>query len=225
MKVRFSIDDYKTKFSDGIRQYLFFAMFQFPSPSMKPTNTNKMTIPESILSPLGYNSKSNIYPYLVKSTSIPDSLFNEEVISFPGLQFKMAGERIFGDWLVSFNIDENGEILDAFNDWHNIIYNVNEYKPSNSNQYMMTQHLYLIDGTGTAIKDITLHNAWPKSIGQVSLDYASSEIATVDVSFSFQHYTITKMQQDGPGNTLIRSLMNRVTGTSPSNLIHGALGM
>lgn len=227
MKVRFCIDDYKTKFSNGIKQYLFFAMFNFPTGN----NTNKMSLPESFLSPLGYNSNANIFPYLVRSTSIPESTFNEEIIPFTDFQFKMAGQRMFSDWNVSFNIDEKGLILDAFHQWHDEIYHVEgnkekkTYSSNTADKYMKTQQLYLIDGSGIATKKIEIFNAWPKSIGQVSLDYASTEIATMEVNFSFQHYTITNMEEDTTKNNLIRSLMNRVTGTSPSNLIHGALGM
>jgi hypothetical protein len=85
---------------------------------------------------------------------------------------------------------------------------------SEASQYMMNQDVYLVDGSGTPIKKYTLFNAWPKALGTVSLDYASTDIATLDVTFAYQYYVVTDMSKDTDGttNNLLKSVFNRITG-------------
>lgn len=193
---------------------MFFAFFSFPDIKGFEQTTTKQTIPQAILSPLGYNSSKNIFPYLVRSTSIPDSIFEEIVIPYPGIPFKMAGNRSFGDWSISFNVDEKGILLDAFNSWHELIYNTRTNQYNEPSIYMKDQQLFLIDGLGMTTKKIHLFNAWPKTLGSIGFDYSSSEVATMDITFSYQSYTITNEDTGGTANTLMKSLLNKVTGSA-----------
>lgn len=215
MKVSFDIDTYKTRFLGGARAYLFYALLQFPSAvtkSIKPSQSAK-----SWFTPFGQGSASDFVPYLVKSTSIPETSFEEAVIPFPGHSFKMAaGARNYGNWSISFNIDEKTKILDLFNSWHNIIYNPVTQKSSEPAVYMKEQQLYLINGSGEATRKFTLYNAWPVAIGATSLDYSSTEIATVDVTFSYQYYLTSEMEEQD--SSLLKSLFGKIVG-SPISIL------
>ena len=50
-------------------------------------------------------------------TVLPGISFEEKIIDWPGLSFKMAGTATFSDWAVTFNVDEEGIILQKFNAW------------------------------------------------------------------------------------------------------------
>ena len=208
LKVQFDIDSYKTKFTGGTRQYLFFALFSFPGE--KSSLNNLMS---SALASLGYNSRQNVIPYLVRTTSIPGVSFEDIQIPYSGLPYKMAGSRIFEDWVVSFNLDEEGELLEKFRDWQDKIYN-----GSDNSDYRIDQHLYLLDGNGNAVKDIMLVQAWPKTLGGVGLDYSSNDIATMDVTFSYQYYKFKKINKPSETQKVLQSLLNKVTGTSLGGL-------
>lgn len=211
MKVQFDIDSYKTKFKGGARQYLFFALFSFPNDPKtvdgKYTNMLPQSFMSSALSPLGYNSSTNVIPYLVRTTSIPGVSFEDIQIPYPGLTYKMAGTRTYEDWTVSFNLDEDGELLKNFHSWQDKIYK------GSANTYKIDQHLFLLDGNGNAVKEIKLVEAWPKTLSGIGLDYSSNEIATMDVTFSYQYY---KMKSTLPSQTqkIIQTLLNKVTGSS-----------
>jgi len=214
VKVSFDIDSYKTKFLGGAKAYLFFALFTFPN-SMGIQTSSNSSIMDQMLSPFGYKAGSNVVPYLVKSTSIPDSSFEEITVSYPGIPFKMAGSRSYGDWTVSFNVDEEGTLLNSFNLWHDIIYDPKYNKPGEPATYMATQQLFLLNGAGESTRSYNLVNAWPKSIGAVSLDYSSTDIATVDVTFAYQYFTTTiENAGNGAANTLMKSLLNKITGSA-----------
>ena len=173
MKISFDIDSYKTKFSGGIKQYLFFAVFTFPD--FAPNLSANQDVISSMLAPLGYGANSNIFPYLVRATNLPDSTFEEVIIPFPGIPIKMAGTRTFGDWTVSFNVDSDGKLIHAFNKWHNLIYDAEKQIPTSKQQYARKQQLFILDNYGSATEQIDLFDAWPKAIGQVTFDYSSSD--------------------------------------------------
>lgn len=210
IKISFDIDSYKTKFTGGVKQYLFYALFDFPD-DIKLGNTDFVS---SLLKPLGYGSSNNVLPYLVRSTSLPDSSFEEILIPYPGLPIKMAGSRSFGDWNVSFNVDAEGTLLHYFNGWHEIMYDTTRNLPGSKNIYAKTHSLYILDNNGVATECIKLYNAWPKVIGQVGFDYSSSDIATIDITFSYDYYTITREQGTSPTNTILQSAINAFTGKS-----------
>lgn len=210
MKISFDIDTYKTRFLGGARQYLFFALLEFPI-SIGYGYGNQ----SSLWTAFGYGSNADVFPYLVRSTSLPDSSLEEIQVAYPGHPFKMAGGRSYGDWQVSFNVDEKGKILQVFNRWHNLIYDPVSQSASEPETYMVNQQLFLIDGTGEATVGYTLVNAWPKAISQTGLDYASSDIATVDVTFSYQFFQLHKMDVETDAQKkILKSAFNRLTGSA-----------
>lgn len=215
MKIQFDIDSYKTKFSGGIKQYLFFAVFTFPSNLSVSGGWNTQNAMQSMLSPLGYNSNDNVFPYLVRATNLPDSTFEEVIIPFPGIPIKMAGTRTFGDWTVSFNVDSDGKLIHAFNKWHNLIYDAETQIPSSKKQYAKNQQLFILDNYGMATERIELFDAWPKAIGQVTFDYSSSDLATMDVTFSYDRYTIKNENETSPANKgILQAAISKVTGSA-----------
>jgi hypothetical protein len=204
MLISFDINTYKTRFLGGARQYLFFVLLQFPGTTMDYNSS-------SLLTSFGKGSQSDLFPYLVRTTSLPDSSFEEIPNVWQGHAFKMAGARNYGDWQLSFNIDEQGRILDRFNAWHNMIYDPVSQSYNEPKTYMVDQQLFLIDGNGEATKEYKLIKAWPKAISQTSLDYASTDLATVDVTFSYQYYTNpTENIQSSGTQSLLKSVFNRL---------------
>lgn len=189
MNITFDIDTYKTKFTGGARQYLFFAYFTFPS-----------------------SIGNSVIPYLVKSTSIPDSSFEEIVVPYPGISFKMAGTRNYGDWTLSFNVDEDGTLLQSFHGWHDLIYDSDTHSQISAKNYMKNQTLFLLDGNGVSTEQITLYGAWPKSVGAVGLDYASSDIATIDVTFSYQYYKFKSLNSSISWSSVLNKISDVLVG-------------
>lgn len=164
-----SIDDYLRFFKGGQKQYLFEVLLNFPDDD-------------------GYAQL--ISEHHARSTSIPESTFEEIVIPYAGLSYKMAGNRNYGDWTVSFNLDSKNVLLSRLREWHDKIFSVTKFSQQayGQNNYMRDQTFNLIDESNTILTTYKLISAWPKSVGAVNFDYASSDIATVDVTFSYQFY-------------------------------------
>lgn len=163
-----AIDEYLSWFKGGQKQYLFEVLLNIP----------------------GYENNVLLTKHHVRSTSIPESTFEEIVIPYAGLSYKMAGNRNYGDWTVSFNLDSKNVLLSSLREWHDKIFSVTKFSQESHGQdkYMRDQTFNLMDESGNILTKYKLISAWPKSVGAVNFDYASSDIATVDVTFSYQFY-------------------------------------
>lgn len=166
----FNIEAFKSNFEDGARGNLFYYIPNFPG------DVSSKIIPKG--------------KFLVKSTNLPDTTIEEVTVNWQGFDFKYAGKHTFSDFTVTFNVDKKAEIRLAFEDWMNIIHNPSTNKYGNFNNYMKNQRLQLLGFSGEVIMEYELYNAWPKTIGAISLDYSTSEIATFEVTFTYSHHTI-----------------------------------
>jgi len=179
-----SIDSFKSNFYGGARAYLFEYVPMFPI-NLYATGSEQ--------------SKSSAY--LVKSTTFPEDSVEEIIVNWQGADFKMAGKRTFSDWTISFNVDRNSKLRETFDLWmsnmHSFKAKVDNIETAGSmrygnlNEYMITQELSMLDWDGsTVIGSVKMYYAWPKSVGAITLDYSSMEIASFDVTFAYQYHII-----------------------------------
>ena len=174
MANNFSIDDFQTYFEGGARAYLF----KWDPPS-----------------DMGFSSSDTM---LVKATTLPETTVEEHVVEYQQLNFKMAGKKTFNDWTVSFVMDKTASIRVKFEKWMNKIHNINSggsFQQNYYNEYITQMDFRMLDyggvfgiKTGKKLLKMTLYNAWPKSIGPVTLDYSSQDFAQFDVTFSYLYH-------------------------------------
>lgn len=165
----FNLEGFKAGFGDGARGNLFYYIPNFPA--VTPS------VPQA--------------KFLVKSTSLPDTTLEEVTVNWQGYDFKYASKHTYSDFTVSFNVDKEAKIRLAFEDWVNkYIHDPETNKYGEFSEYMLDQRLQLLGYSGDVIMEYTLHDAWPKAIGAISLDYATADIATFEVTFTYSYHTI-----------------------------------
>jgi hypothetical protein len=175
----FDLNSFKASFDGGARAYLF--MWQ---PDLPVQNT------------LGEGTS-----YLVKASSLPGDTVEEIVVTWQGADYKMAGRRTFDAWNVSLNIDRNSAIRRDLDAWMKAIHKIDttndyaygvpgaEQSPTGDvGSYFSQQTMQLLDYNGEVITAVTLYGAWPSAITETSLDYQSMEVATFDVTFTYQYH-------------------------------------
>lgn len=168
----FDIQSFKSNFEGGARSYLFYYYPNIPG------------------SQLGERAS-----YLVKSSILPGVTLEEHNLSWQGHAFKFAGKHTFNDWTIDFNVDKDAKIRLDFENWvRNYIHNPETNEYGSLSDYMMDQNLELLGYNGQYILQYTLHNCWPKSVADVTVDYTSADVASFQVTFSFTHYSLK--QQD-----------------------------
>jgi len=171
----FKLEDFTGSFKGGARANLFLYTPLFPS---------------------GIGSKSSTR-YLVKSTSLPDTTIDEVLVNWQGYDYKMAGKYTFADFTVTFNVDAQSEIIRDFNRWMQKIHNVDTNEYSAPSIYMVNQNIQLLGYDGNVILEYELHDAWPKTMSAITLDYATADVATFDIGFSYQYHTIKGTETGG----------------------------
>lgn len=252
MNVSIDINSYKSQFLGGARQYLFWTQINFPSwgnvlqaglqkgmaaandldslmeGGKKALGSAAIGAAASLADTAYLNKDQDKWPYLVKAASLPQSDIEEITTSWIGQQYKMASRRTTGDWTVTFVVDNDGKILKRFWDWQNIIHNPEANIYGKPVTYMADQEIHLLGfDTGATICVYKLYGAWPKSIGQVQLDYGTNEVAQFDVTFSYQYHVVTEKEQGAlasflanAGRSALAGSMDAITG-GLSNLTLG----
>ena len=207
------------------RQYLFYTHFTFPGfaniaqaglqgalagGSFDPTSLLAGIPPQigsamdvmglgmsgfGLLGP-GPKNGTDKFGYYVKSTSLPSSTINETNSYWAGQEYKMAGTQRFDEWTVTFNVDQKADIIKKFWKWMQMIHDPETNNYGRPVSYMADQEIHLLGmNTGESICSYKLIGAWPKSIGQVALEYASNDFATVDVTFVYQYFIVKESEQ------------------------------
>jgi hypothetical protein len=156
----------------------------------------------------------DLIPYLVKSTQVPSSGISEIIVDYQVAPIKIPGKREYSDWTVSFNVDNKGEILKKFYDWQNFIIDPKSGKHISWTKVVKDQEIHLLDYSGNAIKSYKLIGAWPKTIGEVALDYGGEEVAGVEVTFAYQFYEMLPAMPSFTADLLKRG-MNNIIGMIP----------
>ena len=182
MAINFDIDSYRQQFLGGARAYLFYAFFNFPgSTGIEDTST----------------------PYLVKSTQLPEIMTEEVRVPYTDYDLRTAGIQTYGDWTVTMNVDENGDILYKFYDWLDLCtYAV-------PNDYMKEQKIFLLNSSGESVLSYTLYGAWPRTMSSVSLDYSSNDIAAVEISFAFQWIYVEQLSAASSITSAVKSAIGK----------------
>ena len=167
----FNLDAFMAGGRDFARGYTFYATF---------SNT-----PSDIIN--NDNSK-----FLVRTASLPVGTITPIETSWQGNKYKLAGVQEFTDFNIGFNIDPTKEnIRSEFVKWQHSIHEPEDNVHGNPSEYMAQIQLEHLDHrTEDVLTTYQLLGAWPTSVGEVSLDYASQETAQFEVTFTYQLHTI-----------------------------------
>ena len=168
--VDFNLDGFKSKYRNFARSYLFECKIN------------------------GFATVN--HEYLVKSTKLPEQTFEEIVADLQGNDFKIAGNTKIADFTIDFIVDQKAVLRKDFLKWSKDIHNTETNahgEPSSSGYFkdITLKHIEkIIKKTSKGVPSITyeLIGAWPKTIGEVNLDYSSKEFATFSVTFAYQYH-------------------------------------
>jgi hypothetical protein len=165
----FNIEAFKARFGDGAKASLFYYQPQWPG-----------------LLSADISQQDAIY--LVKTAQMPSTALEEAVLNWQGFDWKYAAKHTYTDVVITFNVDKEAKIRQTFEKWSNLVHDPKTNFYSTHNFYMVDQKLQMIGYDGSVILEFTLHDAWPKEVSQITMDYASTEVATFDVTFSYQYH-------------------------------------
>jgi hypothetical protein len=168
----FNIEAFKAKFGDGAKTSLFYFQPQWPG-----------------LLQADVIAQDAIY--LVKTAQMPSTALEEVTLNWQGFDWKFPGKHTYTDVVVTFNVDLDAKIRNTFENWSNLCHDPRTNFYSIHSDYMMDQRLQMVGYEGQVILEYVLHDAWPKEISQISMDYASTEVAQFDVTFTYSYHELS----------------------------------
>lgn len=126
-------------------------------------------------------------PFLVSSTQLPGSNLGVIEHPFRGRVLKLAGDRTFDEWSVTFVNDIDFDLRNAFERWHNAI---NGYNSNTGltvpDDYMATVSVYQLDNQDNRVKEYALQLAWPSVVAPIEVAQDSNDtIELFEVTFVY----------------------------------------
>ena len=165
----FHVNDLKSNTTTYARGYLFYVTFTSAPPAGDLT--------------------SDPTPYLVRSSSLPESTIDPIEVPWQGQMYKIGSTHTFAEWTCTFNTDISANIRRNFLTWMQSIHNPATNVQGAPADYQGEANLELLDTQGNPIMTYTLHQLWPSSIGALELAHDSKDVAQFDVTFNYNWHT------------------------------------
>jgi len=106
------------------------------------------------------------------------------------LGFRSVGyQKLYDDVLLSFYLRENLKELEIMNKWLERISNPVNNRMGFYDDYKSTVDIIHLSRDSKRTLTTTLHEAYPKKIDPIQLDYGSTDIMRMTVNFTYRHFT------------------------------------
>lgn len=138
---------------------------------------------------------------LCKAASLPSSVVGQIDVPFRGRQLKVAGDRTFENWTVTFINENNFTIRNSFEKWMSLL---NQHKAGTGNHTLAEYYTTLTvqqlqrSEAGGVIKEIKIVDAFPVNVSAIDLSYDTTDtIEEFTVEFAYQYWT-SRESNSGP---------------------------
>lgn len=176
-------------------------------------------------------------------------LFCDQV-QLPGINFSTVQNRTFGEFRetpyeklydnisMSFYVDNDMKVKLLFDQWMNSIQDTQTRTFSYYDQYTTDMSIEVQDINDKTRYQIKLFECYPKSIGNIQMDYAAKDVMKLTVNMQYKYWVsegksvlpngqtvstglIDKFTKDFSG---FQQSLNNVIGAQAGNFVTGAIG-
>ena len=152
--------------------------------------------------PSGITWDADNFRYMCKAAQLPASQIANIDVPFRGRIFKVAGDRTVDQWSVTVINDENFRLRNAFEEWVNLIANLDtNLGATDPSAYMVNAKVYQL-GRGSSpnsqtnagnansvLKEYEFQDIFPTTVSAIDLSYDSTDaIEEFTVDFQVQSY-------------------------------------
>lgn len=123
------------------------------------------------------------------STQVPALTMGIIEAPYFGRKIKLAGDRIYAEWITTIMIDEDFDVRSQLEDW-NIAMNAEEtnLRAEIANAYKEDVQVKLYGKQGSVIREYNLVGCWPSDVGAIELDWnTTDQIGIYTVSWQFDY--------------------------------------
>jgi hypothetical protein len=126
------------------------------------------------------------FSFLARDITIPGQSLKEASINPWGFKRPGVGGLDYDQFPITFLCDADYLIYGGFKDWHKDIYNKNDLYVNYYDDYVSDISFNLLDDTLRATHIVTVKDAFPRDIQDMSMSYESADTPTeFTVTFSF----------------------------------------
>lgn len=161
--------------------------------------------------------------FLCQAAQLPASIVDAVEVGYFGRKIKVQGDRVFQDWTVTIMNDEDFNLRDAFEQWHNaingIVSNTLDEGAASivpgggglGGSYKVEAFVTQFAKTGPgesdvnggvargAIKSYKFDGLFPTSIDAIQVDWnATNQYETFDVTFAYDWWEPWRTASEGP---------------------------
>ncbi len=130
-------------------------------------------------------------PFLVRTAQIPQSTIGQMIMPYFGRQIKFAGDRQFVDWTVTVINDEDFQIRNALESWHQQI-NGLETNRRTRNDFKGEARVIQYAKDGKVLREYTFRGLWPLDVSPIELDWeAQDQFEQFSVTWAYDYFEIT----------------------------------
>lgn len=189
MVQNFHLKNFMSIVRDGARPNQFYVDLSLPSALIG-------AIPNASLA-------ENRMKFYIKATSIPVMSTGRVEMNFRGGQFKVAGDKTFGDWTFTVINDTDFLIRDAFERWNDLIVgNVDRDSAVEDDPmaYMSNGTVAQLSRNGNTLKQYLMTGCWPSEIGDIPLSMDSNDqIEEFTVTMAYQWWESSTSRNNTSG--------------------------
>ena len=152
--------------------------------------------------PSGITWDADNFRYMCKAAQLPASNIANIDVPFRGRIFKVAGDRTVDQWSVTVINDENFRLRNAFEEWVNLIANLDtNLGATDPSAYMVNAKVYQLGRGSTpqsttnagnansVLKEYEFQDIFPTTVSAIDLSYDSTDaIEEFTVDFQVQSY-------------------------------------
>lgn len=151
-----------------------------------------------------------------------------EKASLPGISFSTTQNRTFGEFRevpydrlfdtiqLTFHVDKKMTVKKIFDDWTGMIQNPGNRSFGWYNEYVTPITIRIQDLEDKVHYEVTCFEAYPKTIGQVSLDAEGKDTMRLEVTFQYKYWTASPIYEAPNGQLLnadgLKQYTNDFTG-------------
>lgn len=171
-----SLKDFTSKMKDGLARTSHFKV--------------TFTIPPALLGAKAtYSANLSMFSVFCDTFTIPGLTYSTNPVRTYGEQREVPYERLYGNANMSLYIDGAFYVKSFFDDWMDSIQDKETRDFKYASGYMLeTIPVEVYDMAESPRYRVILHRCFPKSIGQIQLDYAGKDVMKLNVEMSYQFY-------------------------------------
>lgn len=123
-----------------------------------------------------------------EQASLPSITFASQPVRSYGEQREVVYDRTFEAVSLTFIIDRQFKVKEYFDKWVDKIIDPTTRLSGYYNEYARGMKITVLDINDMAMYETELFEAYPKTIGAVTLDNNSKDIAKLQVTFNYKHH-------------------------------------